>query len=104
MKKLLAAKTFLVFRFFTLFTMPSHGVYFSDDEYLHVERAALISPEKKPSPYIAEAVRQRMARDGFTPENPLAEVMALVQELGPEESLDALAERARIKARQEVTA
>jgi hypothetical protein len=77
--------------------MPSIGVYFSDDEVEAVELASKASPEKKPSPYIAEAVRQRMAREGMLPGNPTAELIGFAQEIGLDAALTALKRAARIK-------
>jgi hypothetical protein len=77
--------------------MPSFGTYFSDEEAPAVEAAARISPEKKVAPYIAEAVRQRMAREGTLPTDPRAELLAAAEEVGMDRALDALKRAARTK-------
>lgn len=62
-----------------------------------VSSAVRASSEKKPGPYIAEAVRQRMAREGMLPGNPAAELLASANEVGMEAALAALANLKRRK-------
>ena len=68
--------------------MPTLGAHFSDDEAPLVEAAAKAA-EQKVAPYIAEAVRMRMQREGMLPGTPEAEAMAeardLIAAIGPEE-------------------
>lgn len=70
---MVAQSTFILFTLLQilhiLHTMPSLGVYFTDEEAEAVERAASVSPEKKPSPYIAQAVRDRLGKEGQLPGN-----------------------------------
>jgi hypothetical protein len=75
--------------------MPTLGAHFSDDEAPAVEAAAKVSPEKKTGPYIAEAVRQRMGREGMLPGNPHAELIAAADEVGVENAVAALKREAR---------
>lgn len=77
--------------------MPSLGVYFTDQEAEAVESAAAVSTEKKPSPYIAEAVRQRLAREGMLPGNPRAEINAAIEEVGVDRALEVLKKAVRRK-------
>jgi predicted hydrolase (HD superfamily) len=94
----------MFFTFFTFFTMPSLGVYFSDEEATAVDAAAVVSPEKKPSPYIAEAVRQRLSREGMLPGNPRAEINAAIEEVGVDRALEALRKEKRRLEREAVPA
>ena len=67
--------------------MPTLGVHFSDDEAPHVEAAAKAAGQKL-APYIADAVRARMQREGMLPGSPEAEALAeardLIAAVGPE--------------------
>ncbi len=47
--------------------MPTIGAHVSEAEEQAVKIAAAASPEKKPSPYAAEAIRQRLSREGLLP-------------------------------------
>ena len=68
--------------------MPTLGVYFSNNEARHVATAAKASGENV-SPYIADAVRSRMQREGMLPGTPeadaLAEARDLIAAIGPVE-------------------
>lgn len=55
--------------------MPSLGVYFPKDESDAVINAAKIS-EQSESAYIADAVRERMRREGHVPGNPAFDIRA----------------------------
>ena len=67
--------------------MPTFGAHFSDDEAPHVEAAAKAAGQKL-APYIADAVRSRMQREGMLPGSPEAEALAeardLIAAIGPE--------------------
>jgi len=64
----------------------------------NVELAAKASPQKKVGPYIAEAVRQRLERDGMLPEDHHAEIIAAADEIGVEKALAILTRANRRKA------
>lgn len=57
--------------------MPSLAGHFPDPLAEIVEAAASTSPEKKVGPYITEAVRQRLEREGFIPNTPRSAVRDL---------------------------
>ena len=67
--------------------MPTLGVHFSDDEAPSVEAAAKAAGQKL-APYIADAVRARMQREGMLPGSPEAEALTEAREMiaaiGPE--------------------
>ena len=67
--------------------MPTLGVHFPDDEAPSVEAAAKAAGQKL-APYIADAVRSRMQREGMLPGSPEAEALAgardLIAAIGPE--------------------
>ena len=67
--------------------MPTFGAHFSDDESPIVEAAAKAAGQKL-APYIADAVRARMQREGMLPGSPEAEALAgardLIAAIGPE--------------------
>ena len=67
--------------------MPTFGAHFSDDESPIVEAAAKAAGQKL-APYIADAVRSRMQREGMLPGSPEAEALAgardLIAAIGPE--------------------
>ena len=67
--------------------MPTLGVHFPDDEAPSVEAAAKASGQKL-APYIADAVRSRMQREGMLPGSPEAEALTEAREMiaaiGPE--------------------
>jgi len=67
--------------------MPTLGVHFPDDEAPSVEAAAKAAGQKL-APYIADAVRSRMQREGMLPGSPEAEALAEAREMiaaiGPE--------------------
>ncbi len=75
--------------------MPTLGVHFPDNEAGAVEIAAKASPEKKVGRYIAEAVRQRMERDGTLPADPTAELLGAANEIGLLRAVEVLKEEAR---------
>lgn len=75
--------------------MPTLGTHVSDEFATIVESAALSSPEKKVGPYIAEAIRLRLERDGMLPGDPQAEVLAAAQQLGFDEAVQVLTRAAR---------
>lgn len=76
--------------------MPTLGGHFPDDEVQSVKDAASVSAQKQVGPYIVEAVRQRMARDGMMPGNPKAELLAAVEEIGVEPALEILRRERRV--------
>jgi hypothetical protein len=84
--------------------MPTLGAHFSDEEAKAVELAAAASPEKRVSPYVAEAIRKRMASEGMLPGNPRAEVNAVIDEVGLESALAILRKAARAQKRQTAAA
>ena len=67
--------------------MPTFGAHFSDDESPIVEAAAKAAGQKL-APYIADAVRSRMQREGMLPGSPEAEALAgardLIAAIGPD--------------------
>lgn len=77
--------------------MPTLGGHFPEDEVADVKAAASLSPQKQVGPYIVEAVRQRMARDGMMPGNPKAELLAAVEEIGVGPALEILRREQRAK-------
>lgn len=77
--------------------MPTLGAHFPDNVVETVENAAKASPEQKVGPYIVEAVRQRMAREGTLPGNPYAELLSAAEEIGVDQALDAVKRAARAK-------
>jgi hypothetical protein len=68
--------------------MPTFGAHFSDDESTIVEAAAKAAGQKL-APYIADAVRARMQREGMLPATQVAEALAeardLIAAIGPVE-------------------
>ena len=60
--------------------MPTLGVHFSDGEAPSVEAAAKAAGQKL-APYIADAVRARMQREGMLPGSPEAEAIAEAREM-----------------------
>lgn len=62
--------------------MPTLGTHLSDELADTVEGIAKTSPEKKVGPWIAEAIRQRLEREGKLPGDPAAEVVAAAEEIG----------------------
>jgi len=77
--------------------MPTLGAHFSDDMAEAVEKAAKSSPEEKVGPYMAEAVRQRMEREGTLAHNPRAILIAAAEEVGIEHAVAALQREIRKK-------
>lgn len=75
--------------------MPTIGAHVSDDLEAVIKSAAKASPEKKPGPWLAEAARQRLEREGMMPGNPMAELIATAQELGVEKAKQILTAAAR---------
>lgn len=56
-----------------------------------VETVAPLSPEKKVGPWIAEAIRQRLQREGHLSHDVAAELAAAVDEVGgPEKAVEIL--------------
>lgn len=74
--------------------MPSTGIYLSDEINAAVVAAAT-SKSMKVSPWVAEAVEQRLIREGMMPGDPQAEVMAAVAIVGVEKALTVLRKAAR---------
>lgn len=78
--------------------MPTLAAHFSEDEAPHVEAAAK-SAGQKLAPYIADAVRSRMQREGMLPGTPeataLAEARDLIAAIGPERFRQTLKEAAQ---------
>ena len=70
--------------------MPTFGAHFSDDE-AHIVEAAAKAAGQKLAPYIADAVRSRMQREGMLPGSAEAEAQAEAREMiaavGPAEFL-----------------
>lgn len=75
--------------------MPTISAHVSDEIALAVTKAAPFSEQKKPGPYIAEAVRIRLERDGMLPGDAQAEIVAISVDLGPDRALAALRREAR---------
>lgn len=71
--------------------MPTISAHVTDHTADAVIAAARISKEAKVGPYIAEAVRQRMAREGTAVPDPRAELFAAAEEVGIDNALAALA-------------
>ncbi len=85
--------------------MPTLGAHFSDDEAKAVEIAAGASPERRVSPYVAEAIRQRMAREGMLRESPTAQLHAAAEEVGgPAQAVEILRRARRNKAQPRAVA
>lgn len=78
--------------------MPTLGGHFPEEEASSVRRAASASEQKQVGPYIVEAVRQRLARDGLMPANPKAELLAAVEEIGVVPALEILRREQRAKS------
>jgi hypothetical protein len=73
--------------------MPTLGSHFSETEAAIVAKAAKASGSEKVSPYIAEAVRQRLEREGFLPgtkEHARREMLAILDQTMSDEQLSAL--------------
>ena len=68
--------------------MPTFGAHFSDDEAPSVEAAAKAAGQKL-APYIADAVRARMQREGMLPgsqeADALTEAREMIAAIGPVE-------------------
>jgi len=68
--------------------MPTFGAHFSEEEAPSVEAAAKAAGQKL-APYIADAVRSRMQREGMLPGSQEAEALAeardLIAAIGPVE-------------------
>ena len=81
--------------------MPTLAAHFSEDEAPHVEAAAKAAGQRL-APYIADAVRSRMAREGMLPGSPEAEALAAARDLlaaiGPERFRQTLKEAAQVAA------
>ena len=60
--------------------MPTFGVHFPDDE-AHIVEAAAKAAGQKLAPYIADAVRGRMQREGMLPGSPEAEAITEAREM-----------------------
>ncbi len=73
--------------------MATLGVHFSDEEESAV-RAAAEAAGQKASPYAAQAIRERMRREGHVPGTPAfdlrTEVVAAAEVAGPERVMAAL--------------
>ena len=80
--------------------MPTLGVHFPDDEAPSVEAAAKAAGQKL-APYIADAVRSRMQREGMLPGSPEAEALAgardLIAAIGAERFRKTIAEIAKLR-------
>lgn len=85
----------MFFTFVHILHMPSHGVYFNDNEFDAVTAAAAMSKEGSVSPYIAEAVRIRMKREGIQHNDPRTALWAAVEEIGPTRALEILSAQSR---------
>ncbi len=73
--------------------MPSLGVYLNEENAALVEKAAKASGSEKVSPYIAEAVRQRLEREGHLPgtkQHARREMLAILDQTMSDEQLSAL--------------
>ena len=81
--------------------MPTLSGHFSEDEAPHVEAAAKAAGQKL-APYIADAVRSRMQREGMLPGSPeadaLAEARDLIAAIGPEKFRKTIKEAASFAA------
>jgi hypothetical protein len=71
--------------------MPTLGGHFSDDLEALVKCAARAAPEGKVGPYIVEAVRQRLEREGLLTQKPVsvAELHAALDRIIAERGADA---------------
>ena len=78
--------------------MPTLSGHFSEEEAPHVEAAARAAGQKL-APYIADAVRSRMEREGMRPGSAesaaLAEARDLIAAIGPERFRKTLKEAAQ---------
>lgn len=84
--------------------MPTISSHVSDEFARTVETAAAASAEKKVGPYIAEAVRRRLEREGMLPGDPQAEVLASAGEVGFEDANQVLKRVARLGATEAIAA
>jgi hypothetical protein len=75
--------------------MPTISAHVDEATAQAVLTAAKLSTEKKPGPWIGEAVRQRLERDGQLPCDPNAELITLAEALGHESACRALREKIR---------
>lgn len=84
--------------------MPTISTQTSEEEAKVIELAAGASEEKRISPYVLEAIRQRLAREGMLPGNVRAELLAAVEEMGVDRALEVLRRSARRKNPEAVAA
>lgn len=77
--------------------MPTISAHVDEDMAKQVDLAAKASEQKRPGPYIAEAVRQRMQREGMLRGDPRAELICAAEEVGVENALIVLRRAARAK-------
>jgi hypothetical protein len=75
--------------------MPTISAHVSEKFSAIVETAAKNSPEDKVGPWLAEAAKQRLEREGLMPGDPKAEILAAVSQIGTERALEVLREAAR---------
>lgn len=75
--------------------MPTISAHVSDEFSEAVTAAASNSTEKKVAPWLAEAARQRLEREGMLPGNPNAEVLAAANEVGLSKAVEVLRKAAR---------
>jgi hypothetical protein len=61
--------------------MPTLGTHFTDSEAERIQEIAAVSPQKRVSPWIGEAIRQRLEREGLLPGSPSADSARLAAEL-----------------------
>lgn len=80
--------------------MPTISTVATEEEAKAIEIAAGASEEKRVSPYVLEAIRQRMSREGMLPGNPRAEINAAIDEMGVDSALDVLRRASRRKGAQ----
>jgi hypothetical protein len=83
--------------FLQILHMPTLGAHFTDDFSAIIEGVAATSPEKKVGPWITEACRQRLEREGLLPNNPRAEVLAAIEEIGVDRAIEVLRKAIRRK-------
>lgn len=78
--------------------MPTISAHVSEDFASAVENAAAVAEEKKVGPWLANAAKDRLEREGLMPGNPKAEILAAVEEIGVERALKILRQAGRKKA------
>lgn len=72
--------------------MPTISAHVDDKTAATIETVAKSSPEKKVGPWLAHAAQQRLERDGYADAANVqrAELLAMAEEIGVADALDAL--------------